>query len=203
MGNDQPDQTIVLARHAETEWSLSGQHTGTTDLPLTETGRHKTELIGRRLAGRRFTRVLTSPLARALDTCRIAGFGKVAEVRDELREWDYGKYEGLTTTAIRAQKPGWELWHDGAPGGESPDDVEQRANRLVDELCDMREHGGDVLVFGHGHMLRALAVRWVGLPIAAGRLFRLSTGTISTLGWKRELRVIDVWNDGSHLGHGA
>lgn len=199
MSDEHPDQRIVLARHAETEWSLSGQHTGSTDLPLTETGRATAGLIGRRLRRERFDTVLTSPLKRAAETCRLAGYGDVAEVRDELREWDYGDYEGATTAEVREERLGWILWRDGAPGGETPAEVERRVDRLVDELRDLCEGGGDTLVFSHGHLLRALAVRWVGLPIDAGRLLRLSTGTVSTLGWKRELRVIDVWNDGSHL----
>lgn len=192
----QPAQDILLVRHAETEWSLSGRHTGRTDLPLTEEGRRKGERIAERLAGRDFDLVLTSPLERAAETCRIAGYGDVAVVRDELAEWDYGDHEGATTAEIREQDPGWVLWTHGAPGGESPDQVAARVDRIVDELLDA---GDDVAVFAHGHLLRALAVRWIGLPIEAGRLFRLRTGTISRLGWKREIRVIDLWNDPSHL----
>lgn len=197
--DEERDQQITLVRHAETEWSVSGQHTGTTDLPLTDEGRRKSERIAERLGGRRLSLVLSSPLARALETACIAGYRDVAELRDELAEWDYGAYEGLTTAEIREQDPGWELWTDGAPDGESPTDVRDRVDRVVEELRGRCEAGQDVAVFGHGHLLRALAVRWVGFPIEAGRHFRLSTGTISTLGWKRELRVIDTWNDASHL----
>lgn len=189
-----PDQRIVLVRHTETAWSLSGQHTGRTDLELTDEGRRKARRLADELAGRRFDLVLTSPLQRAAETCRIAGYADVAEVRDELVEWDYGDAEGRTTSDVRADRPGWELWTDGAPGGESPAEVEARVDRLVAELADRCAEGEDVAIFSHGHLLRALAVRWVGLPIAAGRLLRLSTGTISTLGWKRELQVVDVWN---------
>lgn len=190
---------VVLARHAETEWSISGRHTGSTDLPLTADGRRKAELTGERLRGRTFARVLTSPLERARETCRIAGFGDVAVVSDDLHEWDYGEYEGVTTADIRKENPDWELFRDGAPGGESPDDVARRADRVVAALLEVNNGGGDAIVFSHGHMLCALGVRWIGLAVAQGRHVVLDTGTLSTLGWKREARVIRVWNDGSHL----
>lgn len=189
----------MLARHAETEWSLSGQHTGRTDLPLTEAGRAKAEMIGRGLDGETFARVLTSPLTRATETCHLAGYGEHAEPRDELLEWDYGDYEGVTTQAVHEQRPDWELWQHGTPGGESPEQVARRADRLVDELSSMSAEDGDVLVFGHGHQLRALAVRWIGLPIEAGRRLRFGTGAISGLGWMHENHVIDFWNDRTHL----
>lgn len=191
--SDTADRRIVLVRHAETEWSLAGRHTGRTDLPLTDGGRKKARQMAERLAGRRFATVLTSPLARARQTCEIAGYGDVAEVRGELTEWDYGDYEGLTTAEIREARPGWILWNDGVPGGESPEDVSRRVDGVVEELSGEHQ-GGDVAVFAHGHSLRALAVRWIGLPIDAGRLLVLGTGTLSTLGWKREIRVIDEWN---------
>jgi broad specificity phosphatase PhoE len=194
-----PLQRIVLVRHAETAWSLSGQHTGSTDLPLTEAGRQKVALAGRRLAGRRFTRVLTSPLIRAKETAQLTGFGGQAEVHAGLREWDYGRYEGLTTAAIREGAPEWELYRDGAPGGESPNQVRTRVDALIDELSDLCRAGGHALLFSHGHLLRALAVRWIGMPLTVGRLLELGTGSISTLGWKRELQVIDTWNDRAHL----
>lgn len=196
---DYPKQRIVLVRHAQTEWSLTGQHTGTTDLPLTDEGRALTQRLRRRLAGERFDLVLTSPLRRAAETCRIAGFADEAELRDDLIEWDYGAYDGRTTAEIRAEDPGWDLWRDGAPKGESPSDVARRLDRVVAELLETCEHGGDVLVFGHGHGLTALTVRWMGLPIERGRHLRLGTGAVSVLGWKREVRVLEVWNDHSHL----
>ncbi len=182
---------IFLARHSETAWSLTGQHTGLSDIPLTDRGRREAERLGEVLADREYERVLTSPLQRAAESCRIAGFGEIAEVDEDLREWDYGEFEGLTTAAIREKEPGWVLWCDGAPGGESAEQVRERADRLV---AGLRKARGEILIFGHGHMLRALAVRWVGLPIEAGRLFRLDTATISILARKREIRVIQLWN---------
>lgn len=194
-----PTQRVVLVRHAQTAWSLTGQHTGTTDLPLTEEGRALTAPLSRRLAKRRFDRVWSSPLRRAEETCRIAGFAGQAELRDELVEWDYGAYEGRTTAQIRAERPGWDLWRDGAPGGESPADVSGRLDRLVAELLETCEHGEDTLVFGHGHSLSGLTVRWLGLPITRGHHFRLGTGSVSVLGWKREVQVLELWNDRGHL----
>ncbi len=198
-GREYPDQRIVLVRHAQTEWSLTGQHTGTTDLPLTDEGRALTSHLRQRLDGSRFDRVLTSPLRRAVETCHIAGFADQAEVCDDLAEWDYGDYEGRTTPDIRTEHPAWELWRDGAPGGEAPDDVSVRVDRVVAALLDTCAHGGDVLVFGHGHSLKALAIRWMGLDIIHGRHLDLGTGSVSSLGWKREIRVLDRWNDRSHL----
>lgn len=199
MSVETPLQRIVLVRHAETPWSLTGQHTGTTDLPLTDAGRHKVSLAGARLTGRAFTRVLTSPLQRAIETSHLTGFGDRAEIHEALREWDYGRYEGWTTAAIRARAPEWELYRDGAPEGESPNQVRARVDALIDELSELCRDGGHALLFSHGHLLRALAVRWIGLPLAAGRLLELGTGSISTLGWKRELKVIESWNDRAHL----
>jgi broad specificity phosphatase PhoE len=198
-----PIQQIVLVRHAETAWSLTGQHTGTTDPPLTDAGRQKVRRAGVRLAGRRFTRTLVSPLVRAVETSQLTGYGEVAEPHEALREWDYGEFEGLTTPQIRERWPDWELYRDGAPGGEGPGDVERRVDGLVDELSELCRSQGHALLFSHGHLLRALAARWVGLPIAGGRLFELGTGSISTLGWKRELRVVQVWNDRAHLEQAA
>lgn len=196
---EHPEQRIVLVRHAQTEWSLSGQHTGTTDLPLTDAGRDLTEHLRRRLAADRFARVLTSPLRRAAETCEIAGFADEAEVCDDLVEWGYGTYEGRTTADIRSERPGWDLWRDGAPEGESPADVCRRIDRVVDTLLEICDAGGDVLIFGHGHSLKALTIRWLGLDIVHGRHLDLGTGSVSTLGWKREVRVLDGWNDRSHL----
>lgn len=195
--SDEPQ--VVLVRHAETAWSKSGQHTGSSDVPLLDEGRAKAKQVGQRLGGAPFARVFTSPLQRAAETCRLAGYGDHAETRDDLREWDYGELEGLTTPEIRQRHPGWMVWHDGAPGGESPADVRERVDRVVDELAGICASGGDVLVFGHGHLLQALGVRWVELPIADGRLVVLHTGSLSRLGWKRELRVIETWNDRAHL----
>lgn len=196
---EHPDQQVVLVRHAQTAWSLTGQHTGTTDLPLTDDGRALTRQLRDRLAGERFDRVLTSPLQRAAATCRIAGFADQAEVHDGLVEWDYGEYDGRTTADIRSDDPGWDLWRDGAPGGESPEAMSARMDRVVEELLATCESGGDALVFAHGHSLTALTIRWLGLPIGHGRHLRLGTGAVSVLGWKREVRVLQLWNDRSHL----
>jgi broad specificity phosphatase PhoE len=188
-----PNHKIVLVRHAETEWSTAGRHTSFTDLPLTEEGRRKAKEIAARMKARTFELVLTSPLQRSVETCRIAGFGDFAEIREGLTEWDYGDYEGLTTAQIREHHREWVLWVHGARGGEDPQQVQRRADQIIDELCHSQ---GDVAIFSHGHLLRAIAARWITLPVAAGRFFRLGTGTLSTLGWEREIRVIDEWNTG-------
>jgi broad specificity phosphatase PhoE len=182
---------VVLVRHGETEWTLSGQHTGRTDIPLTDRGREDARALAAGLAGRRFALVLTSPLARAAETCRLAGFGEVAAERDELMEWDYGAYEGRKTIDIRRERPGWTLWADGVPEGETAADVGARVDRVVAEL---READGDAAVFGHGHVLRVLTARWLGLEPAAGRLFALDPATISILGYERETPVVRLWN---------
>jgi probable phosphoglycerate mutase len=178
-------------RHGETEWSADGRHTGRSDIPLTATGRRQAEELGRALAGRRFERVLTSPLSRAVETWRLAGLGDDAAVRDELREWDYGEYEGRTTKDIRAERPGWYLWRDGCPGGESAADVGHRADRVVAEL---RSLDGDAAIFAHGHLLRVLTARWLELAPEDGRCFALATGTLCVLGYERETPVISLWN---------
>lgn len=182
---------IWLFRHGETEWSKSGAHTGRTDVPLTSDGRRRAEQIGRYLDGRPFALVLTSPLARARDTCALAGYGDVAEVDPDLREWDYGDCEGRTTAEIRAQRPGWFLWTSGVPNGESLDQVAARARAVIDRMANIQ---GEVALFAHGHILRVLTACWLSLPPDAGRLFALSTGSISTLGYERETRVILRWN---------
>jgi broad specificity phosphatase PhoE len=182
---------IVLVRHGETDWSLSGQHTSRTDLDLTERGRERALAVGRELAGRPFERVVMSPLLRARETCRLAGFGERAEIVDELREWDYGEYEGLTTPQIREENPSWNLWRDGCPGGETPEQVAQRADRVLQRLG---EASGGVLVFAHGHILRVLAARWIELPVAGGARLALSAGAISELGFERETQVVSRWN---------
>jgi broad specificity phosphatase PhoE len=187
---------VVLVRHGETEWSRSGRHTGRTDVPLTEAGARNAELLAARLEARRFAAVFTSPLSRASETCRLAGLGDAAQIREELREWDYGEYEGATTEQIRAGRPGWLLWREGCPGGEDARQVGARADSLIDEL---RGLAGDAALFAHGHVLRVIAARWVGLPPEAGGLLALSTGTLGVLGYEREVAVIRLWNDGSHL----
>jgi probable phosphoglycerate mutase len=187
---------LVLIRHGATEWSESGKHTGRTDIPLTTAGIRHAELLRPRLEGRRFAKVFTSPLVRAADTCRLAGLGEDAQARDALLEWDYGEYEGLTTAQIREQHPGWLLWRDGCPGGETAAEVGARVDALISEL---RALDGDAALVAHGHVLRVLAARWVGLSPASGALFALSTGTVSVVGFEREVAVIRRWNDGSHL----
>lgn len=182
---------LWLVRHGETEWSRTGQHTGRTDIPLTETGREQARAIGRRLAGREFALVLTSPLGRARETCELAGFGARARVEPNLREWDYGDYEGRTTAEIRAERPDWSLWRDGVPGGET---IAQVAERARAALAETGAAEGDALLFAHGHLLRILAACWVGLPAEAARLLALGTASISSLGYERDTRVITRWN---------
>ena len=183
---------VVLVRHGQTEWSLSGQHTGTTDMPLTEEGRRHAEALGGRLSAWSFTRVLTSPLSRAVDTCRLAGLGDDADVTDDLREWDYGAYEGRRTADIREERPGWGVWKDGVPDGETVDELGLRADRVIEAA---RSAGGDVALFAHGHILRVMGARWIGLPPDHGALLALSTASISVLGWERETAVIERWNE--------
>lgn len=186
-----PPLRLVLVRHGETEWSRDGRHTGRTDLPLTEAGVAQAKRVAPLLAGFEFSCVLASPLRRAAETCRLAGLGGRAEVRDELREWDYGEYEGRRTAEIREERPGWVLWRDGCPGGESAADVGARADAV---LAALDGTSGDVAVFGHGHMLRVLAARWLELEPAAGARLVLGTATLSVLGWEHEWRVIRTWN---------
>jgi len=187
---------LWLVRHGETEWSISGQHTGRTNLPLTHKGEQNALEIGRYLKGRSFAVVLTSPLLRARETCRLAGFGEKAEADSNLQEWDYGDYEGRTTDEIRKVRPGWSLWNDGVPGGESIEQVAARAQAVIDNVV---ASPGDVLLFAHGHILRVLSCCWLGLPPEDGRLFVLATGTVSTLGYEREMRVINRLNAGENL----
>ncbi len=182
---------LVLVRHGETTWSRDGRHTGRTDIPLTAAGRRQARLLGARLRCRRFSLVLTSPLQRAAETCRLAGFGDVVRLQDELMEWDYGAYEGRTTPDIRTDVQGWSLWKDGAPGGETAEDVARRVDRLLSEL---RGAAGDIALFAHGHVLRVLAARWLGLGPAQGKLLTLDPATISVLGYEREVAVIVRWN---------
>jgi broad specificity phosphatase PhoE len=183
---------LWLFRHGETEWSLSGAHTGRTDLPLTDAGRARAEAMGRYLKGRRFALVLTSPLSRARETCRLAGYGGVAENDANLLEWNYGDYEGLTTNEIQESRPGWSLWTEGVPNGETVEQVGQRTRAVIDKAVSA---AGDVALFAHGHVLRILTACWLGLEPNGGRLFALGTGTLSTLGYERDTRVITLWNE--------
>jgi probable phosphoglycerate mutase len=187
---------VWLVRHAETEWSVNGRHTGRTDIPLTPAGREAARALAPRVGGHRFARVLVSPLGRARDTAALAGVGDGAEVREELREWDYGDYEGITTPDIRRERPDWWLWRDGGPGGESPADVTARCDRLVADLAATASPDGDddVLCVAHGHILRALGARWVQRPIELGGHLVLSTGSVSRLGWERDVPAFVVWN---------
>lgn len=188
---------IVLVRHGETEWSRSGRHTGLTDVALTPRGRLQAEELGRVLAreglaaGDDDLRVLTSPLARARQTCVLAGLDPVAKVCPELAEWDYGEYDGRRTEDIRKERPGWLLWRDGVPGGETVEEVGSRADRVLERISGLAD---SVVLFAHGHILRVLAARWLGLAPADGRLLALGPATLSILGWEREVRVVERWN---------
>lgn len=179
-------------RHGETEWSAAGRHTGRTDIPLSEIGRGQATVMKQRLSGHDFARVLVSPSKRALETCEVAGLGTVAQTMEELREWDYGSYEGRTTHDIRAERPGWLLWTDGVPEGETAEDVGRRMDGVVELV---RSIDGDVALFGHGHSLRVLAARWLGLPPTDGCLFALATASVSALGYEREVPVMLRWNE--------
>ncbi len=185
------DVTLVLVRHGETEWSSSGRHTSVTDVPLTAHGRAEARPLATRLAGVDYAAVLCSPRRRARDTCAIAGFGDRAEIADDLVEWDYGEYEGRTTSEIRAIAPGWTIFSGGAPGGESSEHVAARADRVIARAVAA---GGPVAVFSHGHFLRVLGARWVGLPASGGAWLGLDTASLSVLGHEREQRVLRVWN---------
>jgi broad specificity phosphatase PhoE len=182
---------LLLARHGETEWSVSGRHTGRTDLPLTENGRRRARALADLVAGRSFALVITSPLRRAVETCELAGLAGQAQVRDDLHEWDYGDYEGLTTPQIHERRPDWRLWQDGCPNGETAADVGARADRVI---ADVRAAEGDAIAFGHGHMLRVLGARWVALPPEDGGLLALGTGALCALGYEHELPVVVQWN---------
>ncbi|HKB14929.1 MAG TPA: histidine phosphatase family protein [Planctomycetota bacterium] len=192
MGSSLPE--IHVVRHGETAWTLSRQHTGLTDIPLTERGERQARRLGEHLRGRGYPHVFTSPLQRARRTCELAGFGAAAEIDPDLVEWNYGEYEGLTTAQIRARRPGWDLFHDGCPGGESVAEAGKRADRVIARL---REMDGEVLLFSSGHFTRTLAARWLGLEPACGRLFLLGTTTLSVLGYEhaRDEPVLRLWND--------
>lgn len=188
--------TIYLIRHGETEWSLSGQHTGTTDIPLTEQGKIQATLLGRKLQNYPFKTVLCSPLKRALMTCELANLSSQKQIEPLLKEWNYGDYEGLTTSHILKKDPSWNVFKEGAPHGESPEQVQKRAMLLLEKLSEVQ---GDVALISHGHFLRALATVWLGLPIEAGTLFFLSPASVSILGHERHIKAITLWNSTFHL----
>ena len=188
-----------VARHGETAWALSGQHTGLTDLPLTDRGERNASRLGERLEGLRFAQVFSSPLRRAFRTCELAGFASVAKIDRDLVEWNYGQYEGLTSSQIRAGRPNWQLFRDGCPGGETPRQVSERADRVIERVRAVR---GDVLLFTSGHFIRVLASRWLGLePSVNARFFLLSTASLSALGYDQEPSrpVIRLWNETRHV----
>lgn len=191
--------TVYLARHGNTEWTRSGQHTGLTDLPLTPDGERNAVRLGERLRGLTFAKVFTSPLQRASKTCRLAGFGSVAETDPDLTEWNYGKYEGLTSAQILQQNPDWDLFRDGCPGGESPAQIGARADRVVQKI---RSTAGDVLLFSSGHFIRVLTGCWLGLGVDGGRYFLLNPASLSALSYEHNLSrpAVRLWNDDRHVG---
>lgn len=182
---------LWLIRHGETEWSLSGAHTGRTDLPLTARGKRRAAVLGRHLKGRAFQLVLTSPLRRARDTCRLAGYGDVARIEPNLQEWDYGAYEGRTTEGIRKERPGWSIWSGVVPGGETIEQVAARARRVIDRAMSAE---GDTALFAHAHILRVLTACWLGLPPTAARMFALDTASLSILYYESDTRGMQCWN---------
>src|SRR5438128_3597963 len=194
----EPLPAIYLARHGETAWTVSGQHTGLTDLPLTERGERNARRLGERLSGLKFAKVFTSPLQRAMRTCALAGFGSVAETGRDLVEWDYGEYEGRLTVDILRERPDWQLFRDGCPGGESPQQVAARADRVVSRV---RAVAGDVLLFSSGHFLRVLATRWIGIEPINGRSLVLGTASLSALSYENSQSqpAIRLWNDTNHV----
>ena len=184
-------ERLFIVRHGETEWSLAGRHTSRTDLPLTAHGEHQAEVVRGKLADEHFELVLCSPLQRARETCRLAGFGDVAELCDDLHEWDYGEYEGLTSPQIWETRPDWVLWRDGCPGGEAPAQIGARLDRVLDRFAVV---DGDALAFAHGHSLRVLTARWVQMEAAAGAHFKLAAAAIGVLGHERSTPTIDRWS---------
>jgi len=189
--SEQELRVVVIVRHGQTAWSVAGRHTGRTDVPLTEEGRDAAAGLAGPLGARSFTVVLTSPLRRARDSCALAGFAAVAQVDDDLLEWDYGEYEGRTTAAIRSERPRWSLWSDGVPGGEDAAAVGRRVDRVI---ATVRAASGNALVFAHAHVLRVLAARWIGLTPEDGARFVLDPACPSTLGYERDVPVIREWN---------
>jgi probable phosphoglycerate mutase len=190
--SDAPAREVVLVRHAETEWTRTGQHTGRTDIPLTEAGRQAARALAPSLRQWRFERVLVSPLRRARETCELCGLGELAEDDEDLREWDYGEYEGLTTAQIHTQRPDWNLWRDGCPGGETAAQVGARADRVIARIAGA---SGPVAIFSHGHMLRVLGARWIELGPEQGARLGLSPGAISVLGYEHGTSILARWND--------
>jgi broad specificity phosphatase PhoE len=190
-GREEASVNVFAIRHGETAWSLSGQHTGTTDLPLTDNGRRLAERMRPVLAREAFALVLTSPLQRARDTCALAGLADRAVIESNLVEWNYGEYEGLTSEQIHESAPGWLIFRDGCPGGETPEQVGARVDRVIDRA---RTVEGNVALFSHGHLLRVLAARWLGLPVVAGQHFLLDTGTLCVLGHYRGIPALKMWN---------
>jgi broad specificity phosphatase PhoE len=188
---DEARVNVFVVRHGETAWSHSGQHTGTTDIPLTEKGRRLAERMRQVLACNVFGLVLCSPMQRARQTCELAGFGGQAVIDPDLVEWNYGEYEGLTTEQIHQVTPGWLIFRDGCPGGETPEQVGARVDRVI---ARSRAVGGDIALFAHGHLLRVLVARWIGLPVAGGQHFQLGTGTLSVLGEYRGIPAVSIWN---------
>jgi probable phosphoglycerate mutase len=187
--------TVTLVRHGETEWSAAGKHTGRTDIPLTPEGERKAARVGQRLAGRTFDRVFTSPLQRAARTCALAGFGDRAVVDPDLLEWDYGAYEGRTSRDIQAERPGWLVFRDGCPGGETAADVGARVDRVIARLRAVEDRA---ILFTSAHVLRVLTARWLGLPPSEGRLFMLDTASVSVLGYEHDSKdepAIALWNE--------
>ena len=191
-GQPLPANKVFLVRHGETAWSRDGRHTGASDIPLDDSGRSEASALQPILARHKFELVLTSPLQRARETCRLAGFGTQAQLRPDLAEWDYGRYDGVTSAQIKEQRPDWSLWRDGGPGGESPDEVALRADRVIAEV---RSVPGDVILFSHGHLLRVLAARWLGEAVSAGRFYALRPAGRSVLGYENEQPVIELWNE--------
>ena len=187
-----PGQRVVVTRHGETEWSRDGRHTGRSDVPLTEHGEQEARALRSVFARERFGAVFSSPLRRALETCRLAGFVEGVVVDPDLREWNYGDYEGMTSAEIRQERPGWVLWRDGCPGGESIEQVAHRADRMIDRF---RAVDGDVLAFGHGHLLRILTARWLDMQAVAGQRFALEPASPSTLGYERDWTALLGWNE--------
>ena len=186
-----PAQDVCLIRHGETEWSLNGRHTGTTDIPLTENGRNVARQWKPLASRQTFALVMTSPLQRARETCELTGLGQRAEVDDDLREWNYGEYEGLTAKQILAQRPSWMIFTDGCPSGESPDEVQPRIDRVIKKV---RAVEGDVALFAHGHFLRSFGARWLGLRVEEGRFFLLDPATVSVLSYYRGIPAVKRWN---------